>query len=117
MLGAVGLPVFTGFRGGIGTLMGATGGYIAGFLVSGPVCWPVTALGGGDRRIQAPAMSLGLLSCYVLGSLWFRFGYLQESSPMGMGLILLKCVVPFLLPDALKLVLAWYLTKRLQPFI
>lgn len=115
LLGAVGLPVFTGFQGGFGTLLGVTGGYIIGFLVSGLVYWLTTALGGDKLRL--PAMVLGLLACYAFGSLWFRFGYLQDGSTMGMGLILIKCVVPYLLPDAIKLALAYYLTGRLQRFI
>ena len=115
LLGAVGLPVFTGFQGGFGVLMGATGGYLTGFLFSGLVYWLVTALGGNKAR--PAAMILGLLTCYAFGSLWFRFGYLEGGSFLGIGAVLLKCVVPYLLPDAAKLALAWYLTNRLRRFI
>ena len=114
-LGAVGLPVFTGFRGGIGALLGVTGGYLSGFLVSGLVYWLITGLLGNSGKIRLLGMVAGLLTCYVFGCLWFRFGYLQ--SGMGMGLIVAKCVLPYLLPDACKLALAFYLTGRLQRFI
>lgn len=117
LLGAVGLPVFTGFQGGVGALLGVTGGYLLGFLASGLVYWLITALGGTSGKVRLMAMVLALLACYVFGSLWFRFGYLQGGSQMGMGLIFAKCVLPYLLPDALKLGLAWYLTGRLQRFI
>lgn len=117
LLGAMGLPVFTGFRGGIGTLLGATGGYIAGFLFTGLVYWLVTALAGTSQKICLLAMLLGLLVCYVFGSIWFCFGYLSNGSAMGLGMVLAKCVLPYLLPDILKLVLAWNLAKRLRPFI
>ena len=39
LLGAVGLPVFSGFRGGVGALVGSTGGYLVGFIVSALLMW------------------------------------------------------------------------------
>ena len=114
-LGAVGLPVFTGFQGGVGALMGVTGGYLSGFLLSGLVYWLVTALWGTGGKTRLFAMILGLLVCYAFGCLWFRFGYLENS--MGLGLIAAKCVLPYLLPDACKLALAHYLTGRLKSHI
>lgn len=117
VLGAVGLPVFTGFRGGIGALAGTTGGYLTGFLLSGLVYWLITSLWGNENPVRLTAMILGMLICYLFGSLWFRLGYLQGGSTAGFGLILAKCVLPYLLPDACKLLLAHYLTGRLQRFI
>lgn len=113
LLGAAGAPVFSGFRGGIGALMGVTGGYLVGFLFSGLIYWLVTHLGG--KHIVA--MVLGLLGCYLFGTLWFCFGYLQGGSTAGLGFILLKCVVPYILPDAVKLALAFWLTQRLKRFV
>lgn len=117
LLGAVGLPVFTGFQGGLGSLLGITGGYIAGFLACGLVYWLVTALGGTSGKIRLLALIAGLLVCYLLGTLWFYFGYLRGGNSMGLGMILAKCVLPYLLPDSLKLALALYLTKRLLPHV
>ena len=59
VLGAVGLPVFSGFRGGFGVLLGTTGGYIFGFLLSGLLYWALTALLG-------PAVGHGPGSAAVL---------------------------------------------------
>ena len=42
LLGVVGVPVFSGFRGGAGVLMGATGGYVFGFLFAGLLYWVIT---------------------------------------------------------------------------
>lgn len=109
LLGAAGVPVFSGFRGGIGALAGATGGYLVGFLFTGLIYWLITHLGGKPIL----AMILGLLSCYVFGTAWFWFSYAQG----GLGLILIKCVIPYLLPDALKLSLAWFFTGRLKRFV
>ena len=106
LLGAVGLPVFSGFRGGMGHLMGVTGGFLWGFLISGPVYWMLERLG------RWPAMAGGLLACYSCGCLWF-----YTYSGGGLGFILLRCVVPYLIPDVLKLWLAGTLAKRLQKVI
>ena len=109
-LGIVGLPVFSGFRGGIGILLGATGGYIWGFLIWSSVYWLITTLAGEKSRL--PALVLGLIACYLFGSLWFYRLYAPS-----LPLILVKCVVPYLLPDALKLWLGWFLAKRLKRFV
>ena len=116
LLGVVGLPVFSGFQGGVGTLLGVTGGYIAGFLATGLVYWLMTALGRNKEIFRLLGMLIGLLFCYLLGTLWFRFGYLSYGG-LSWGAILLKCVVPYLLPDAAKLFLAWLLSRRLRQFV
>ena len=113
VLGAVGLPVFSGFRGGFGVLLGTTGGYIFGFLLSGLLYWALTALLGNKGWVRLLAMVLGLLLCYAAGTGWFLLVYLQKTGPISLGVVLAKCVVPFLLPDAVKLTLAWLLSHRL----
>ena len=113
LLGAVGLPVFSGFRGGFGVLLGTTGGYIFGFLLSGLLYWALTALLGNKGWVRLLAMVLGLLLCYAAGTGWFLLVYLQKTGPISLGVVLAKCVVPFLLPDAVKLTLAWLLSHRL----
>lgn len=111
-LGGVGLPVFTGFRGGPGVLLGATGGYLWGFLFTCLVYWTVTARFG--QRSQLPAMLLGLLCCYTCGTLWYLYAYAAADS---LWLVLLKCVAPYILPDLAKLYLALRLTRRLARFL
>lgn len=116
-MGAVGLPVFAGFRGGLGILMGATGGYIAGFLASGLAYWLVTALFPGKTWTTGLGFALGLLACYALGTVWLYFAYLKSGSALSLGVVLAKCVLPYLIPDGIKLWLAWFLTKRLKPLV
>ena len=99
LLGAVGMPVFSGFRGGIGMLLGPTGGYLWGFLCTGLCYWAVEKTG------NLPAMVLGQLVCYGCGILWYRV----YAGSGGLWLVL-----PYLIPDAVKLMLAWHLTKRLR---
>ena len=113
LLGAVGLPVFSGFRGGIGALLGTTGGYLTGFLVCSLLYWLLTAL---SPRHTLPAMAVGLLACYAFGSIWYAIVYVGGSAAT-FGFILIKCVLPFLLPDIVKLLLAYHLSKKLRPFV
>ena len=65
LLGAVGLPVFSGFRGGLVGLLGATGGYIVGFLFSALFLWGMESLIGRKKWEFALSMLLGLLVCYI----------------------------------------------------
>ena len=107
-LGAVGLPVFSGFQGGIGTLLGVTGGYLWGFLLSGLGCWAL-------ERVNKPiAMGACLLLCYACGSCWFL---VYAGSGIGLWFVLLKCVVPYLIPDGIKLALALSMSERLKKHI
>ncbi len=116
LLGSVGLPVFSGFRGGLGTLLGATGGYILGFLAAALAYWLITALFGAGLPIRAAASVLGLLVCYGFGTLWYTLVWTDGGS-LSLGLILGKCVLPYLLPDLLKLGLALAATEKLKRII
>ena len=116
LLGVAGFPAFSGFRGGMGALLDATGGYLIGFLIAALLYWLITALWGVSPAVKLLAMILGLLTCYTIGSLWFASLYLQ-SSTVTLQLVLLKCVLPYLLPDGIKLLLAWQLSNRLSKFI
>ena len=106
-LGAIGLPVFSGFRGGIGMLLGPTGGFVWGFILTA-LLYPCL-----QRRLpEWIAMALSLLGCYACGTVWFALRY-GGSAPA----ILAACVLPYLIPDALKLLLARQLTRRLKHFL
>ena len=111
-MGAVGLPVFSGFRGGFSVLLGPSGGYLWGFLLSGLLFWLLTSGSTGKRTPLA--LILAQLLCYCVGSLWYFYAWLPQGSFIA---ILLTCVVPYLLPDAIKLFLAIFLIKRIKPFV
>lgn len=117
LLGAVGLPVFSGFRGGMGALLGATGGYIWGFLATALIYWYLTRVFGNSFRVQLTALVLGLAACYALGSGWFMLVYLRADKAITFWAVLAKCVIPFIIPDLAKLSLALLLGKRLQPVL
>ena len=114
LLGAVGLPVFSGFKGGLGALLGTTGGYILGFLAMPLVYWLVTALLGERLPVMAAAMVLGLAVCYAFGTIWFVALYTRTSGPITVGAALGMCVVPFVIPDLVKMGLALALSRRLR---
>lgn len=103
-LGAVGLPVFSGFQGGIGILFGPSGGYLFGFMLTGLLYWAVTAC------IRTPAgrilgLAVGMAACWILG--WLR---LRSFTPVSFWAVTL----PFVIPDVLKMTLAWLLSRRLR---
>ncbi len=113
LLGAVGLPVFAGFSGGFGSLIGMTGGYLVGMLFIGLVYWLLSRLFGKKLLIEIGAFILGLLVCYAFGTLWFTVVNGQKTFLAS----LMICVVPFILPDGIKLVLAYFIGRKLRTLL
>ena len=117
LLGAVGVPVFSGFRGGPGALLGTTGGYIVGFLFTALIVGAAVRRFGRPFSVLAGAMALGVLVCYAFGTAWFMGVYARSTGPISLATALGWCVLPYLLPDAGKILLAAWLTRRLHPLI
>ena len=117
LLGAVGLPVGAGFQGGLGWLLGTTGGYIVGFLCIALIYWLMTAKLGGSLPVSIAACVLGLAVCYVFGTIWFMVVYARTTGPVGVMTALGWCVFPYVVPDLLKLVLAVTLSQRVKGFL
>ena len=113
LMGLVGLPVFAGFKGGPSALLGPTGGYLIGFIGMAAVYWLMTALLGDKRWVRVAAMALGLAVCYAFGTAWFVIVYSRSTGAVGWGTALGWCVIPYILPDLIKLALALALTDRL----
>ena len=114
LLGALGVPVFAGFGGGIGVLIGVTGGYLLGFILMGLVYWLGERVGKGSQAIQIGSMLLGLLLCYAFGTAWFMFVYTRQSGAVTLATALAWCVFPFLIPDLVKMALALLLSAKLR---
>ena len=117
LLGAVGLPVGAGFQGGLGWLLGTTGGYIVGFLCIALIYWLMTAKLGESLPVSIAACVLGLAVCYVFGTIWFIAVYARTTGPVGVMTALGWCVFPYVIPDLLKLVLAVTLSQRIKGFL
>lgn len=106
LLGLVGIPVFSGFSGGAGKLLGPTGGYIIGYiflaLIAGFfidrffVCdWP------NRWYLCLAGMVLGTAICYLFGTVWLAYQMeLSFSEALAMG------VLPYIPADLIKMVLA-----------
>ena len=115
LLGAVGAPVFSGFRGGIGVLLGTTGGYIVGFIPMAMLFWLLTAV----IRREHPAIRFGIMVlclavCYAFGTAWYVVAYMNQTGAIGVGTALMRCVVPFIAPDTVKILLAMCVAARIR---
>ena len=111
-LGAAGLPVFAGFQGGISALLGITGGYIWGFLATTLLWWLLKP----EKLRRIPAAITGLSLCYACGTAWFFLAYTDRAA-INLIAVMGKCVLPYLLPDAVKLLLALRLSTRLRTIV
>ncbi len=114
LLGAVGIPVFAEFTGGPGIILNTTGGYIIGFILSALIMWLTESLFGKKLPVQILSMVLGLLACYAVGTVWFMFVYMRQTGAVGLGTVLGWCVIPFIIPDAVKIALALMLGNTLR---
>lgn len=117
LLGAAGLPVFSNFTGGAGALLGTTGGYLVGFLFSALLVWALERFAAGRLWAQALAMVLALLVCYAFGTAWFMAVYMRAKGAVSLGAVLGWCVVPYIVPDLVKIALALLLARRLGPMV
>ena len=115
LLGAVGIPVFSGFRGGIGVLLGVTGGYIVGFFFTALTVGLTVKRFGRSLPVLLLSMAFGVLLCYAFGTAWFMVVYARGGNAVTLGGALSMCVLPYLIPDGIKIVLASALVKRLWP--
>lgn len=101
LLGSVGMPVFTGFQGGLGKVLGPTGGYIAGYV---PLVI-ITGLGNKffpkNRMLQFLGMIAATAVLYTLGTAWFCV-----QSQSGLERAAALCVFPFIPGDLIKMAIA-----------
>jgi biotin transport system substrate-specific component len=100
LIGMVGMPVFSGYSGGLAKLAGPTGGYIIGFI-------PLAILAGlviekcDNRVLQFLAMAVGTAVCYAFGTAWYCF-----STNVELSYALGVCVFPFIPFDLVKMAIA-----------
>ncbi len=114
LLGAVGVPVFAGFKSGFSALVGSTGGYIVGFVFTILIIQLFKHLKKESYLFMTIGIVIGLAVCYAFGTAWFYYVYTGGGNSTTVGGVLAMCVFPFLIPDALKIALAVFVVNRLQ---
>lgn len=114
LLGAVGVPVFAGFTGGLGHIAGPTGGYILGYITSAFICGVIMQnfYENGRWWMIAIAALLGTASCYILGTIWF---IILTGNTLAASLSM--CVIPFLPGDAFKIAASVFVVTALKPVL
>lgn len=117
LLGAIGVPVFAGFSGGVSALFGPTGGYIIGFIFTALAVGFMTDKLGRKLWVLAVSMVVGLILCYIFGTAWFIILYNIQGNAMDLMTALGYCVFPFLIADGLKIIVAAVLVNRLDKII
>lgn len=113
-LGLLGLPVFAGMQGGVSALFSNTGGFILGFI-------PFVLIKGVTQKLFKKdfwgslfSSLFGLIVLYLLGSIWFCFIYYGGINFATYISSLLLSVLPFIVPDFIKIFVAALIEKRLN---
>ena len=116
-LGMIGMPVFSGGTAGPGVLFGPTGGYMLGWLLMGGLLWLIDKREADTNKLQIPVMAAGLVISYLTGTLWYTCIYVKDLTPSGILTAISVCVLPFIIPDLVKMTLAYSIGKRIKKFI
>lgn len=108
-LGAVGLPVFSSFSGGLGKLAGPTGGYLIGFIFLALIQGALMERFPGKNTAAVVGMIIGNLVCYAFGTVWLA-GQMELNfvAALGVG------VIPYLPGDAVKIVISAIIGPKLR---
>ena len=115
-LGIMGVPVFSGFGAGFSALMGASGGYLIAFPFACLVISLPQRKYADSPFLYTLTMSLALIVCYVLGCVWYMYVFSYPSSA-SLWAALSVTVLPFIIADALKILLAALICKRLRSYL
>ncbi len=107
LIGAVGLPVFAGFKGGLSVLVGATGGFIFSF----PLMSLAAGIGEkkGKKLWLIGGLILGAVINYLCGMLYFSFVTAND-----LRAAFMSCVLPFLPTTLIKIILVYFFGRKLK---
>lgn len=112
ILGAVGLPVFSSFSGGLGKLAGPTGGYLIGFIFLALIQGLFVRLFSGNTYAAIMGMILGMTVCYIFGTAWLAWQLEQSfTASLAIG------VLPYLPGDAAKIIAAAIAGPKLRAVV
>ncbi len=112
LLGAVGAPVFSGFKGGLGVLTGYTGGFIIGFVLMAAVCGIAVKLFKPQELKGKLLINLigiaGLLLDHIIGVVWY-----SAVAEINLAKSFLVVSVPFLAKDIISVIAAYLISEEL----
>ena len=111
------IPVFAGFTGGLAILLGNTGGYIMGFIFMSLLYLAAVKIFGEKKGVKIISLIAGLIVCYAFGTAWFMYIYLKDTGDVGLFSVLTWCVLPYIVPDLVKIFLAILISDRVKRFI
>lgn len=113
LLGLIGVPVFSQFRSGPAFLFGNTGGYIIGFIFTALIVGAMSDYIEKKNIVKVKkyvlltvSMIVGIAVCYVFGTAWFAYIWAKTQEPAALATILGWCVIPYIIPDIVKIVFA-----------
>lgn len=119
-MGACGLPVFAGFKGGMASFAGPTGGFLIGFVFAALVYWLMEK--AFFKRLMTTTVKtwiFGVINSlifeivmYTVGVIWFMTVYAAQTGPIGLATVMSLCVIPFIIPDVVKLAAAVIIGER-----
>ncbi len=109
LLGTVGLPVFSGYAGGLAKLAGPTGGYLVSFILLTLISGIIMKKFHANAIITMIGMTIGMVVSYLFGTVWF---VLQMQCSVWYALTV--CVFPFILVDLIKIFVAVGLGKSIR---
>ncbi len=112
LVGAIGLPVFAGGRGGFAHFFGPTGGYLFGFAFASWLTGFISERSQGSLILDVSAVIIGSLTIYGLGVPW-----LKVVTQMSWPKTLMVGVIPFLIGDVTKAAVAVVLARSVRPIL
>ncbi|MCC8080222.1 MAG: biotin transporter BioY [Oscillospiraceae bacterium] len=110
LIGAVGVPVFSNFSGGVQKLIGPTGGYIVGYIPGALIISLIVKWCGEKKWSYPVGMVAGTLVIYALGTAWYC---IQTGTALAPAMA--ACVIPFLPLDTVKVILASVISAAIHP--
>lgn len=117
LLGIMGVPVFSGGTAGIGSVMGPTGGYMIGWIFLSIIFGMFEPLSEGRKWAEMIVLIAGLCICYGFGTFWFMHIYAKGNTNTDLLMVLSTCVIPFIVPDFVKLMLSSTVSKRIKRIV
>ena len=109
LIGAIGIPVFAGYKSGLAVILGPTGGYLVSYLIIVFISSYFNKKYYKNKIIQLFTMFIALILCYICGTLWF-----SVFKKMSFTESLIICVFPFIITDVIKIVAAFVLGTEIR---